>query len=582
MASFIQPAIGAGLSIFDYFQQLNAAHWAQAAEIEKLNNARALQDKGLGAFHGAYDPSREKSLQINDLLMALTGGNEGMAAQLNDLIMQTPGLADQLFGAGSDPFGRGMNPAGAEYQGNLAGNLTGLQGGQNLAMQGFQGGGWTPGAEYSQDRFSDMMNGQGAAMGGLQDTGTRLFGSEGGNNWTNSTQDRAVDAINRGGMNDQLQAAWASSGALLNPQGRTSNLDALQSLGSGMFAAQGFNPQNSALAARGADLAGREALMSPAEMFQFSREDAARAIMGAQKKALRDSLARGGKAAGVVRAGGAESDPMSEWADAAGRAVSDAGRKALIDRQGLGLQQMATGAGMSNAALSNALGYGNLGSQTSLGGQQQETQRFLQALGLLPEISNSAATQMNSYNSGASGGAGAALGRASLGANAMNMYNNAKIGAGNLYNTSLGNQNTYATNLGSLANNFGQTYNAGQNALFGNNLNSGKFGADLNNQQFAGQTTGVTQYQQFLNSLLTGMAQSNSNLTDLAGKGTSLVGASLGVPINSTAGAPPSLGGIASAVSKAPSFSGTVNISGSGGGSPDLSQPGYDPKWHGG
>ena len=612
MGGFMDPisaGLGAAAQIYGLFQAQHQQNWQNDFAINQLNNQRDQMARGIESWNASANPTRDTSLAMRDNLAALLLGPDGSSAQLSELLQKYPGVLDQLMGSGADPFSRGMNPGMHSAMSGLDQNSMNSLGGADIAGQVFGSGGWTPGREDSQARIMDMLNGMGSEMGTLSDVGSSLLGGRGQTSYTQGLQDRGMDAVNRGGMNDQLQRAWAGSGALLDPQGQTSTLSSLQNGGLNLFNNQGFNSQNNslfnsglnemnsgalgtkglteaggaaesaglqdilgggqtdtsnALASRGLDLAGRESLLPPEVAVQIAREAASRDSQGAFRQAQRQALARKGGAAGIVAAGGSEHDPMSEYADQAARQVSDAGRKALTDQQGLQLQQAGLGAsmagnagqldnsrygaasnlvqgmegnatqrylgnaGISGNALQNALGYANLGSSTAQGGQQQETQRFLGGLQLQPDISNAATNQLNAYGNLGLGAGSLENSRMNTGTNALQAYNQNRLGAGGLMNQSMTDQGNYALGAGNLQNTFLNSYNNSQNTLFNNNLAAGNFGAAQNQSQLNG-------YNQLFNNTLgynrdntSGLQSSLSNLLQLAGMGQQYAIAGLG------------------------------------------------------
>lgn len=609
MADLVTGLIGAGTQIYGLLNNMHQQKWLNDFAINQLNNQRAAQERGVQSWNASADPARDSSLALRDNLAALMLGNDGSSAQLSNLLQNYPGLLDQLLGSGADPFARGMNPGMQNALSRQDQSANSLLDSAGIASQVFSGGGWTPGREDSQARFMDMLNGMGAEMGTLSDVGTSLLSGRGQNAYTLGLQDRGMDAINRGGMTDQLQRAWAASGGLLDPQGRTGTLNSLQNSGLGMLQAQGFNPQNSALfnsglntmnegalgtkgltaaggaaeaaglgdilnggqspisqalASRGLDLASRESLLPPEVAMLIARENASRDAQGAFRQAQRQALARKGGAAGIVAAGGGEHDPMSEYADQAARAVSDAGRKALLDQQGLQLQQANMGAGMagqaggldnskysaasnlvqglegnatqrylgsagiSGNALQNALGYANLGSSNALGGQQQETQRFLGGLQLQPDITNSATGQLNAYGNLGLGAGSLENARMGTGLNSLQAYNQNRLGAGSLMNNSLTDQGQYALGAGNLQNSLTGNYMNAMNSLFGNNLAAGQFGAGLNQAQMNGYNQLFNNTLGYNRDNLTGLQSAIGNLINLGGQGLTYATAGMG------------------------------------------------------
>lgn len=600
MIQGLTSLLGAGLDIYGQFRQQHQQNWQNGLTMEQFNRRNLAQDRGVEAWNASADPARDTSLQLRDLFMSALSGDQGSQAQLSQLLTQYPGVLDRLVGSSADPFSRGTSDGMSSLINQNSDRRGAYAGAADTAMAGFQGGGWTQPRADSQDRFMDMLLGRGAEAGTLGDVGTSLLGQRGQTAHTQGLQDRATDAVAAGGMNDQLQQAWASLSSILGPEGATETLSALQSGGRGLFDRQGMNAQNialynrglaglsggalgtagltkaggaaelqglldiqeggetaltQALAGRGMNLANREALLSPEEALNIAREEAARNAEGAFKRAQRQALARKGGSASVVAAGGAEEDPMTEWADLASRAVSDAGRQALLGQQGLQLQQQGQGAqmasqagglansrygaagdlvrgmegnatqrynteaGVAGAALNNALGYAGLGSQTALGAQEQETRRFLTALGILPDISNSATHRLSTFGQLGLGAGSLENNRMGTGIGALNSFQQGRQAGGQLMNNAIGDQGQYALGLGNLGMGLENSYQQSGNNLFGQLLQGGKFGSDLNQRELEGNQQFFNNTHTFNRDNLQGGQQGVSNLFNLAGQG---------------------------------------------------------------
>ena len=569
--SAITGLVGAGMDIYGQLRQQHQQNWQNGLTMEQFNRRNAAQDTGGEMWRSSFDPARDTSLQLRDLFMAALSGDGGSQQQLSQLLQDYPGVMDRLVGGGSDPFGRGINGGMQSLMDQNAERRGAYTSAADQAFGTFANGGMTPGRQAAQDRFMDILNDPSQS------------------NLTQGFQDRALDAINRGGMNDQLQRAWAGAGSLLDPEGATDTLDALQYGGLDMFGDRGMNDQNSALydrglsglyggalgtaglteaggmaeltglqdlqeggrtdlsqalGGRGMDLANREALLPIEQVYQIAREDAARNTEGAFKRAQRQAAARKGTSGAVVAAGGAEGDPMSEWADLASRSVSDAGRQALITQQGLQLNQQGQGlgaagnagqlenarygaagdlvrgmegnatqryqadAGIAGGALSNALGYAGLGSQTALGGQEQETQRFLQALVLLPTLSNAAAGQMSAY------------GNLGLGAGQLeDARRRTSLSGGELLNRSQTDAGNYALGSGQLGMGLENSYQKAGDTLFDQYLKGGTFGMGLNQQELAAFQQLFNNTQGFNRDNFSNTQTGVNNLYNLGGQG---------------------------------------------------------------
>lgn len=571
MAGFLAPLLGAGANLFGAFQDMKQQNWMNGQIVDLMNRNQSAINTGQQQWLSNQDPARDSSLQLRDrfknALFGQDDGTGGSMALVDQLMQAYPELMEQLLGAGANPWARGTSPGMQSAMDSGAANQNIFGQGANTALQAFQGGGWSPQRQDTQDRFMDFLNGQGAQMGALSDVGLSLLGDRGQTANTAGFQDRAMNTLNAGGMNGQLNKASEKGAFLLDSNGRTGTLDALQGMGLGMFGNQGFNGQNSALfgagmgqmnegalgtkgltqaggmaelvgledlmnggqtaasnflGQRGANLAGREALLPMQQVYNNVRESAASDARGAFLKAIRAAQARKGTAAGVVAAGGSESDPLAEWADQSMQHVSDAGRKALIDQQGLQLNQMGIGSNMvgqggalennrygvasglvqgmegnanqrfgiggniAGSAAGNALGFAGLGSQSALGAQGQESGRFGMGLDAMTNVNSGAANNANVFGNLGLGAMGVENNRMGLGGNLLQNFNNNRIQGGQLMNSSLTDQGQFALGSGGLANNFGNSSTNAANNLFQQMLQSGTFGAGLNQQQMTG------------------------------------------------------------------------------------------------
>lgn len=415
----ILGAASIGTNIAGLIQAQHQMNWQNAAYVNDLNNRRALQQYGMDWWQNSANPARDSYLQgrdwYNNALFAPGGSQENLI----NLMSQFPGLIEKYTG---NPFDVGINGAMQSLLDQNAERMGYYDPIADTAQAGFLGGGWTPQREASQNILMQILQGQGAQMGTLSDVGTDLLGQRGQTAFTRGYQDRGMDAMNSGGMTDPLRTAQEIANAA---------------------------------GARGLDLINREALLTPDQAANFAGESAAQATQGAYQRAQRQALARRGKAASVVAAGGNEMDPMSEWADAASRNVADARRKALMEQQGLGLQQM------------------GLGSQMALGSG-----------GLFPDLQRAA-----TGNVGTIGGLGlnaAQLENARMGTgnSLLDTYLQAQGRAGGLMNQSMTDQGNYALGLGGLGINAQNAGQVGRNNLFGNYLAGGQLGGQLNQQNF--------------------------------------------------------------------------------------------------
>lgn len=480
-AAAIPALIGAGTSIAGLISNMRMQNWLKDFSINQLNNNRQAQETGFDMWRNIFDPARDSTLQARDHFANLLFGPEGSSAQVSNLLQQFPGLIEQYLGAGSNPWERGISGEmssllgqNAERRGaytSAADNAFGIFGNQ---------GAYDPRTSL-QERLMDMVNGQGAEMGALSDLGLDLMGRRGQTAFTQGLQDRGMDAVNAGGMTDTLRAA--------------------QGVGLDVLENRGADPISQALRGRGLDLASREALLPMDQAYQIAREDAARNTEGAFKRAQRQALARRGESASVVAAGGAEGDPMSEYADAAARSVSDAGRQALMGQQGLNLQQMGQG------------------TQMALGAGSEQNNRFLSALGLFPSLQNSATSFAGTMGGLGNSAYGNELQGMQLGSGMLNNYNNFRLGAAGQLDNSYANQLNYGLNAGRLGMDLENSYQNAGNNLFNNYLAGGRFGADLNLASMNGYNQLFNNLMGYNRDMMTGFDNNLNRMINLGGQG---------------------------------------------------------------
>lgn len=327
-----------------------------------------------------------------------------------------------------------------------------------------------------------------------------------------------------GGMNSLSSAgnmALASNG--LTPTGAAGESVALKGLQTA-----GANDITNFLASRGKELASREGVLPIQQAVAMARDAAGQSARKASERAIAQALARGG-GAGAVVASGSANQGLADFADETSAAEAQAVRDTLMGQQGLQLQQQGQGANMLTSGgglqadfLSK---YGNLlsgledvasrrwatggnfmsdaerlalereglGYSAAQSGQNAETQRYLAALGLIPDIE-----QIKTQRAGT-------MGNLSLGAMAQELSRlNTGIGATNSY---MQNRDTGMNQLfKALGLELDTTNSSGNilNSLVGTqgNLNNSAFGNYLNGQQM-----GTQQMAQFYNALANVLGQ---------------------------------------------------------------------------
>ena len=647
MADFLSAGLGAGMQAWGLINAMQNRKWDEGQTVDQMNRQQEAISYGRGRWQDSEIPARDNSLNLIELF----GGDiQNSRARLGDLAEKFPGLIESLMGKGSDPYARGSNPAMSSLLERMMGAEGSYKDAAGAAMNDYTGGG-DPRGNDMMDRIMDLINGQGEQMAGLTDIGGWATGTRGRNDFINNTSERGIDTMNRNGMSPILQDAYDRISEITKAGGKNATLDALKSKGMGLFNDEGVSSQNSGLLdsaleqitggalgtagltkaggqaeqvglndvanggqtpeaqyllKRGMELSKENPLLPMDKVVQMAREEAARNGMNAYRKSTRDSIMRGGKAAGIVRGTG-END---EFADILSREVSDAGRKAQTDQQGLQLQQTgigagmagnagtltnnryslagdlvkgmegnatsryAAGAGLAGTALQDALGRMNTGSGTAGSAQEQETRRLLESLGLMPRVSDAAGNQVNIFGQLGIGAEGQANNNLKTGLDAYNMYNTSRIGGMNAGTNQFNANSNAKTNSGNLLNLFLNGGVNANNSAFTNNLNTGQFGAQLNANEMNGWE------QNFANNHYAGYQGGIENLLRLAGMGQSYSAAGLpqgggiGQPNNSGAGA--IMSNVANGLGKV-NFGGLFNRPNTGKGSSGGYMYGDDP-----
>lgn len=295
-----------------------------------------------------------------------------------------------------------MPPAIENNLNHISGIAGELSDPRYTAQQLFQGGGWTPYRQDFNDRLMEMING-GRGIGTMSDIGQRLLNLEGKTNFTNVLQDRGADAVNSGGMNPYLDAAMSKYlGLSDNPSSQQSALG--QEAALKLLGASGATPANVQRLARGTNLENREALL-PTEMAMSMAREQAGGDFDKQMEAVRArALARGGGPGAVVASGG-QTGAEADFAKDRLQYVADRGQKALMDQQGLNLQQMGMGSGIANSAQADAINRMGIGASLLPALQGQDTQRLLGALGGIGGVVNTATQRAGTFGNLGLGGA---------------------------------------------------------------------------------------------------------------------------------------------------------------------------------
>lgn len=643
MADFITGGLGLGMQAWGLINAMQNQKWQRGQEVDQMNRQQEAISYGRDRWQQSADPARDAAL---NLLQLFGGDVQNSRFRLNDLAERFPGLIESLSGRDSDPFGRGMNPAMSSLLDRIYGTGDAYGDASSAAFGDYTGGG-DPRSNDLMDRIFDVVNGRGQQMGGLSEIGDWLQGTRGRNDFINNASERGIDVMNRGGMTPILQDAYDRLSEITKAQGKTAALDRLSGKGLDLFGREGSSDKNESLFSaalkqlsggalgtaglteaggkaeqaglddivsggktpeadylleRGRQLSAENPLLSMDQVLQIAREDASRTGLNAFRKATRDAVMRGGKAASIVQGTG----ETGEYADLLAREVADAERKAMMEQQGLRLQQTNTGAGMvgnagnltntrygaaadlvkgmegnatsrfaaganlAGTAMQDALGRMNIGSNVGLNAQEQETKRFLESLGLMPRVSDSAGNQANIFGNLGLGSEAQANTNLRTGLDAYNMYNNTRLGGINAATGQLDQSARAKLNSGNLLNTFLTGGVNANNAGFNNNLNAGGFGAQLNTTNLTALQQLFNNFQSMNNNNYAGYQGGIGNLMDLARLGQAYSAAGLpqggGIGQSNTSQVPGMISALGAGLGnvKFPSFGGGGNSTGAG------------------
>lgn len=197
-----------------------------------------------------------------------------------------------------------------------------------------------------------------------------------------------------------------------------------------------------AMLARGRELFSRESLIPMSQRISMARDEAANAIQGQAEAARRFALSRGG--GGPVLASGTANQLMMDWGDQMARAQAEAQRNAILDQQGLQLQQQMQGGqvgiGAANAdtnrqqvAASRDIASANNATQASVANAQMANSAAIQNAQLqmaAQQAALQAAIAARGQNYGQSqAGLSALLGAQQLANQRGGIFNDAMLGA---------------------------------------------------------------------------------------------------------------------------------------------------------
>lgn len=557
--------LGVGAGIYGGLRQDQNARWSNDFLINLLNRQDGAYNFGrdqwgnlLNQAQGAILPG-QTGAQGNLFGDGSTGANYSFL--LNNLL-NTPEnsqySAQRIMQDYGGPFGTTNSGRAQGDLFNLGSDGSRAAGIADLASSGFANGGWTPQRQEILDNLGPLMQGMTPAQQQTLMSGLGLMQNNGSTARNDGIMDRGAEAIQFGGSTPWLEGLIENVGGIAQNQGQTAGTQGVQNAAMNLLQTGGTNPFLNAgssvglqglgtggrtgvtegLASRGLDLFNRESLLTPEQAMSFAADTSGTATQQAYEAIQRRAQARGGGPGAVVAAGNA-TGAMADFADDAARNKAEAIRNALLGQQTLGLQQAGMGANAAEAAqgaensrlgvfgslLGNTQGTAAQNLSTGFGAlnnaQELETQRYLQALGLVPAAQGQATSR-----AGTIGGLGLQAdqnntGRMNLGGNLLQNFTGSQQNGVNAMNQFTGQQDQYQQMLAQLGLSGTNTQAGIMQNFYGNELASANQGnqranlfGNLVNNQFGNIQGNLNQNSGLLQgswSPLTGLAQQGQN-----------------------------------------------------------------------
>lgn len=591
VASIAGPALGAYLNKSSQGSRNNEINgliqsWMQQAGLG-TQAAFGTENDGQGGIYGPmFNLIRQNMDRTNQGLYGNEQDPYGVIGNFqngSNRAYDPSGLLQTIMGGSFDPYGQSI--PGVQDNISQMGGLTGALGGQaDLARQVFAGGGWTPQSQMSFDQLRAGMTGQNQQQQGMQNVANNIFGSNGqsqnplaqsfinaaskgitGSNPdldyamggardifshqgqtgpTNQGIGQALGMSENGGMTPALQNLMGMGFNVLGNNGLTPNGAQGENSALGILGAGGANATTDFLQGRGADLASRESLLPMNLVASMARNRSATDYSNNMQAAQRQALARGG-GPGATVANGLQNAGMAEYADKGAELESKAVQDALVQQQGLQLQQANMGANMAEqgGGLQNAR-YGTAGgllsnlentaanrfgiggnfitggtnaatsrAGTGLGALDQlaglQSGRQMGALGQMSGISQTGINQANVFGNLGLGSMGQDLSAMGLGSQMSNSILQNMLGSNNAYNDLIGTQGRYALGAGALGNQGSTDISSILQAMMGGNLSASGQGLARTGQFYDRTQQGLTNQNDLMKFL---GGQQNSNL----------------------------------------------------------------------
>lgn len=448
--------------------------WDKNALVNVLNQLTAANQYGTGIFNQFGLPLAANASNIgggfNQMLFG-DQGNNGMLARNNDLFDLAAKLPGQIGGANQiDPqFQQFIDQFGQHAQGfnpliDIANSIIGNQG-TNF---------WS---QAAQNRGYDLMGGNTQQQGALSNTGNQLMANGGLDPYLDTARNVALMNAATGGYNAQLNGLDQWAAKLANTGGVTPGTSSVMAGAAPALQAQfgtpgqtpiggeaemsalrgfqggGANPASNYLLGRGQQLSGGPALLPMSTAYNFARGQAAQDALRQATTAREQNYARTGTPGGPAVAAGNTNAGIQDFQDQALQNEANAGQNALLNQQGLQLQQQGQGLGAvgNSQQLQNQLlnTYGfvlpqlesaatarlGTGGNLTLGANAQENQRLFEALGIVPQAEQLAQNRQFTSAGQGIGAEQAATQRANVGGNQLMDYlNSLGMGANQMYN----------------------------------------------------------------------------------------------------------------------------------------------------
>jgi hypothetical protein len=356
-----------GVNLFGAVQQQNQQDWTKNSVVDLMNYYRGVGGSAqnqIGSIQNAFLPQMLGQMgtfqnlansQQSDLASRLGNAQSflGQAFMTPTAESRVPGIRDVMN------FTGGIAGAGTDILRMLGQNL-----GQNSQMSG------------GMDIARLMAGGQTGDFNTLRGLGGQLTQGGGSTPFTQAVQGAGINALGNQGMTPQLQG--------------------IQQQAQGLF---GLDPSTAMASGRSMDILGRDPLLPMDQVVSMARNQAATGAQNRLRTLKRELMNRTG-VGGPMIGSGQTNELLTELGDEALQAESAAVQNAIMQQQGLQLQQFGMGGDLYSRAQQGFQGRQGLGLDAllnvaktasgretgvpglSLGGGQLDLARMLGGAGL--------------------------------------------------------------------------------------------------------------------------------------------------------------------------------------------------------